>query len=207
MNNLEVSLLIPVYNCELYIERAIRSAIQNKSLTSGLEIVVINDGSSDETPNILKKFENDIKIVNHNSNMGLPSALNTGIKISSGQFIVRLDADDFILPEYSFILSSFLRRNKDLDAVKCDYYVIDKMENITKYMNSEIYPIGCGIMFRREHLIDIGLYNKKYRLNEDKELVERFEKKYKIHRLPIPLYKYYLHGDNMTIKARNAPEF
>ena len=89
--------------------------------------------------------------------MGLPSALNTGIKQSSGQFIVRLDSDDFILPEYIFILSSFLKRNKKLDAVKCDYFVIDKMENITRYMNSEENPIGCGIMFRREHLIEIGL--------------------------------------------------
>ena len=98
--------------------------------------------------------------------------------------------------------SSFLKRNKKLDAVKCDYFVIDKMENITRYMNSEENPIGCGIMFRREHLIEIGLYNPEYRLNEDKELIKRFEKNYKIERLPIPLYKYYLHGDNMTIKNR-----
>ena len=202
MNNLEVSLLIPVYNCQLYIERAIRSAIQNKYLTPGLEIVVIDDCSNDETPNILKKFKDEIKIFSHPKNLGLPSALNTGIKVSSGQFIVRLDSDDFILPEYVFILSSFLRRNKELDAVKCDYFIVDKMENITKYMNSEKNPIGCGIMFRREHLIDIGLYNPEYRLNEDKELIKRFEKKYKIERLPIPLYKYYLHGDNMTIKNK-----
>ena len=202
MNNLEVSLLIPVYNCQLYIERAIRSAIQNKYLTPGLEIVVIDDCSDDETPNILKKFKDEIKIVTHPKNLGLPSALNTGIKQSSGQFIIRLDSDDFILPEYIFILSSFLRRNKKLDAVKCDYYVIDKMENITRYMNSEENPIGCGIMFRREHLIEIGLYNPEYRLNEDKELIKRFEKNYKIERLPIPLYKYYLHGDNMTIKNK-----
>ena len=199
MNNFDVSLLIPVFNCELYIERAIRSALQNKLLSPNLEIVIVNDCSTDQTLSILKKFSRKVKIINHSKNLGLPSALNTGILQSSGQFIVRLDADDFILPEYTFILSSFLRRNKTLDAVKCDYYIIDKMENITTLENSEEKPIGCGIMFRREQLIDIGLYNPSYRLNEDKEIVERFTKKYKITRIPIPLYKYYFHGGNMTM--------
>ena len=199
MDNFDISLLIPVFNCELYIERAIRSALQNKILSPNLEIVVIDDCSNDQTPKILQKFEKKIKLVRHKQNLGLPSALNTGILESSGQFIVRLDADDFILPEYTFLLGTFLKRNKHLDAVKCDYYIVDKMENITTLENSEERPIGCGIMFRREQLIDIGLYNPEYRLNEDKELVERFTKKYKITRVPVPLYKYYFHGENMTL--------
>jgi len=198
MDNFDISLLIPVFNCELYIERAIRSALQNKILSPNLEIVVIDDCSNDQTPKILQKFEKKIKLVRHKQNLGLPSALNTGILESSGQFIVRLDADDFILPEYTFLLGTFLKRNKHLDAVKCDYYIVDKMENITTLENSEDRPIGCGIMFRREQLIDIGLYNPEYRLNEDKELVERFTMKYKITRVPVPLYKYYFHGENMT---------
>ena len=199
MDNFDISLLIPVFNCELYIERAIRSALQNKILSPNLEIVVIDDCSNDQTPKILQKFEKKIKLVRHKQNLGLPSALNTGILESSGQFIVRLDADDFILPEYTFLLGTFLKRNKHLDAVKCDYYIVDKMENITTLENSEERPIGCGIMFRREQLIDIGLYNPEYRLNEDKELVERFTMKYKITRVPVPLYKYYFHGENMTL--------
>ena len=91
------------------------------------------------------------------------------------------------------------KRNKYIDAVKCDYYIVDKLENITTLENSEKNPIGCGIMFRREQLIDIGLYNPEYKLHEDKELVEIFTKKYSITRIPIPLYKYFFHGDNMTM--------
>ena len=64
-NNFEVSLLIPVYNCEMYIERAIRSALSNLKLTPGLEIVVIDDGSSDETSHILEKFKNQITLLKH----------------------------------------------------------------------------------------------------------------------------------------------
>ena len=119
MNNFDISLLIPVFNCELYVERAIRSALQNKTLSNNLEIVVVDDCSTDQTSKILQKFSRKVKIVKHSKNLGLPSALNTGILESSGQFIVRLDADDFILPEYTFILSSFLKRNKYIDMSRC----------------------------------------------------------------------------------------
>ena len=108
--------------------------------------------------------------------MGLPSALNTGIIKSTGQFIVRLDSDDFVLENYCYLLSCFLKNNNNLDAVRCDYFLVDKLQNIVKRVNSEEIPIGCGIMFRREQLIDIGLYNPQKLLHEDKELQERFLK-------------------------------
>ena len=203
MKIVETSLIIPTYNCEKYVERAIRSALFNFKLVPNLEIVVVDDGSTDNTQRILKKFEKEISIVSYPDNRGLPSALNKGIQESSGQFIVRLDADDYILPEYVFILSSFLKRNKELDAVRCDYYLIDIRESIQKVVDSEKSPIGCGIMFRREQLIDIGLYDENYLLHEDKELETRFTEKYKITRIPIPLYKYFLHGSNMTLKDKN----
>ncbi len=201
MKFIEVSIIIPVYNSELYIERSIRSAIKNRNLVPSLEIVVVNDGSTDLTPDILKKFEenNEIVLINHKKNLGLPSALNTGIIKSTGQFIVRLDSDDFVLENYCYLLSCFLKNNNNLDAVRCDYFLVDKLQNIVRRVNAEEIPIGCGIMFRREQLIDIGLYNPQKLLHEDKELEERFLKKYQIKRLPISLYKYFIHGKNMTL--------
>ena len=71
MKNFDISLLIPVYNCELYVERAIRSALQNKKLCH-LEIVVIDDCSTDQTAKIIKKFSRKVKIINHTKNLGLP---------------------------------------------------------------------------------------------------------------------------------------
>lgn len=201
----EVSIIIPVYNSELYIERSIRSAIKNRNLIPSLEIVVVNDGSTDLTSEILKKFEenDDIVLIEHKENMGLPSALNTGIVKSTGQFIIRLDSDDFVLENYCYLLSCFLKNNNNLDAVRCDYYLVDKLQNIVKRVNAEDKPIGCGIMFRREQLIDIGLYDPEKLLHEDKELEERFKKKYSISSLPIALYKYFIHGKNMTLLSKD----
>jgi len=204
MGSADVSVIVPTYNSQKYIERTLRSIIKNKILMPNIEIVVINDGSTDHTGVILDKYKDDLKIINHKKNLGLPSALNTGILNSVGQFIVRVDSDDFVLPEYCHILSTFLRLNNTIDAIKCDYLLIDELQNVIKEINSEKEPIGCGIMFRREHLIEIGLYNPKQYLHEDKELVKRFERSYKIVRIPLALYKYFIHGENITIKAKKG---
>ena len=94
----------------------------------------------------------------------------------------------------------FLEHNKDIQAVASDYYLVDDKENIISKENSIKKPIGCAIMFRIESLIDIGLYNKSFKLHEEKELMSRFLKKHKIARLPIPLYRYRRHKNNITNK-------
>ena len=73
----------------------------------------------------------------------------------------------------------------------------DKEQTIKRY-DCLKDPIGCGIMFKTDHLIEIGLYNEKFLLHEEKELRLRFEKKYSINRVPLPLYRYRKHASNMT---------
>src|SRR5207247_4110126 len=64
--------------------------------------------------------------------------------------------------------------------------------------NCDEEPIGCGIMFRIEHLIELGLYDESLRLHEDQDLRIRFLKRFSIYRVPLPLYRYRRHDDNMT---------
>jgi len=100
--------------------------------------------------------------------------------------------------DYLFILQRFLEDNTYMDAVACDYYVVDDAENIVERRNCMEHPIGCGIMFRTDHLIDIGLYDDNFLMHEDRDLRVRFLKKYAIHRIELPLYRYRRHQDNMT---------
>ena len=60
------------------------------------------------------------------------------------------------------------------------------------------YPIGCGIMFRQSHIVELGLYDEKQLIHEEKDLRTRFLKKYKIKRVQLPLYRYRKHKNNMT---------
>jgi len=205
--NMVVSVIIPVYNGEKYIARCIRSAM-NQSLSKDLyEIIVINDGSTDNTAEVLKYVSNHIELINLKKNMGIAYARNEGIKASRGRYILNLDADDYIDRDLLYVESMFLNMNTDWDAVSCDYVLVDDKEAHIKRVNSQKKPIACGIMFRVERLIEIGLYDPKFMFNEDMDLRIRFEKKYNIKHIELPLYRYRQHDGNSSNDRQKKKKF
>ena len=195
-----ISIIVPVYNRELYIGRCLRSLLDQSLERSKYEIIVIDDGSTDKTSTVLNAFKEEIKLIKNFKNKGLPFSLNKGIKNAKGRFVVRVDSDDYVNKEFLKFLEMYLLHNNDIQAVASDYYLVDDDENILKVKNSFKNPIGCAIMFRIESLIDIGLYDKSFKIHEEKDLRIRFLKNQKMARLPIPLYRYRRHKTNITKK-------
>ncbi|MCX6723795.1 MAG: glycosyltransferase family A protein [Candidatus Staskawiczbacteria bacterium] len=195
---MKVSVIVPTHNREKYIGRAIRSLLDQVWSKQNYEIIVVNDGSSDQTEAILNVFSDSIKVINLPKNTGLPYACNAGIKQALGKFIVRVDDDDYLHEDFLKILYSFIEFNKDFDAVCCDYLLVDEEERVIERRNSEDHPIACGIMFKKDNLVDIGLYDENFLYNEEKDLRARYLKKYNIHRIELPLYRYMMHSGNMT---------
>ena len=198
MNTPSVSIIIPVYNQEKWVGRCLRSLINQTMDRDQYEIIVVNDGSTDRTGYALKLFEDEIILINNKENKGLPASLNIGIKESRANHIVRVDADDYVNEFFLFLLHEFLLLNNYMDAVSCDYFLIDDQENILERKDCIKDPVGCGIMFKSAHLFEIGLYDEDFQLWEEKELRHLFEKKYQIHRLELPLYRYRRHNNNIT---------
>lgn len=198
MKKPKISVIIPTYNQEKYLGRCLRSLMDQSMNREDYEIIVINDGSIDKTKFAANLFKEEIFLINNKKNMGLPYSINKGILSAKGRFVVRVDSDDYVNKEFLNIPYNFLSSNFDIDAVSCDYFLVDDNENIIKRENSDKKPIGCGIMFRLEHLLDLGLYDNKFLLHEDKDLRYRFLKKYKIFRIPLPLYRYRKHVNNIT---------
>tara|TARA_B100000963_G_C22543248_1_gene633223 strand:- start:370 stop:1026 length:657 start_codon:yes stop_codon:yes gene_type:complete len=194
----QISVIIPVFNQERYIGRCIRSIIDQSLPLSDYEIIVIDDCSHDNTLKILNKYSDQINLIKHKVNKGLPTALNTGIKAAIGRFIIRLDSDDYVHFEYLNILSLYLKMNSEVDAVSCDYLEVNDKEEILNRYSQDLRPLGCAVLFRIEHLIDIGLYKETQLWNEEKELMNRFLEKYSITHLNFPLYRYRKHDGNMT---------
>lgn len=96
MNNIKVSIIVPVYNVELYLKECLESAV-NQTLDN-IEIICINDGSTDDSLSILEKYSekySNIKIINQ-QNSGVSVARNIGIKEAKGKYIYFLDSDDYI---------------------------------------------------------------------------------------------------------------
>lgn len=95
-DNIKVSVIIPTFNSGAYLNEAINSVLNQTY--SPFEIIVVNDGSTDSTDNILREYLNDIKYLSQ-ENLGPASARNLGIKAAKGEYIAFLDADDIWLPE------------------------------------------------------------------------------------------------------------
>jgi len=197
-DNIQISVIIPVFNQERFIGRCLRSILSQSMDQKDYEVIVIDDCSRDNTLRVMDKFLEDVILIKQKENKGLPTALNTGIKKAKGRFIIRLDSDDYVHFEYLNILSLFMKMNSNVDAVSCDYLEVDDKEKIIDRHYYEENPIGCGIMFRIEQLIEIGLYNEEQLWHEERELMDRFLKKFIVSHIQFPLYRYRQHDKNMT---------
>lgn len=194
----EISVIIPVHNEEKFIGRAIRSVLKQDYPEDDFELIVVNDASTDRTAYALNLFEGEIQVLHNEENLGLPGSLNRAIHQARGKYVVRVDGDDYVTSDYLYILHRFLEENTYMDAVACDYLLVDDNETVLERVNCDEQPIGCGIMFRTDHLIDIGLYDDEFLMHEDRDLRARFQQKYAIHRIELPLYRYRRHEQNMT---------
>ncbi len=202
-NNFIVSVILPVFNSEKYIGRCLRSLNRQSLSKKNYEIVIVNDHSDDKSLIEIKKFkEKNIKIINNDKNYGLVKSLNIGIRKAKGSLIVRVDSDDWVHEDFLNIMSTFLFINQDLDAVACDYVLTNENEKNIKIESCEKKPIGCGIMFRTQQLLNLGLYNESFKYAEEEALRKIFLKKHSITRIPLNLYRYRQHKNNRSKKFK-----
>lgn len=130
--DIKISVIVCVYNCEKYIDQCLNSII--KQTLKKIEIIVINDGSKDNTKNILEKYNliENIKIINK-ENEGLTKSRNLGLDISKGKYIYFIDADDYI--EKDTLERLYIKAEKEnLDIVVFDYY--NESLNEKKYIKN-----------------------------------------------------------------------
>lgn len=143
MNSNLFSVIIPTYNRASTLERAILSVL-NQSYKS-FELIVINDGSSDDTFKILNKYADQIKIINQ-ENMGVSHARNQGIKISKGNFIAFLDSDDYWHDNKLLVQNDYLIKNPNTQILHCDEIW---MRNNKRVNPKFIHAKGGGDQFIR----------------------------------------------------------
>ena len=200
----EISIIVCCYNHQKWIERCLRSILHQKYIKdSEYEVIIVDDNSTDKSYDIIKKFNFlNFVILKNNKNIGLPLSINKGIKKAQGRYIVRVDSDDYVSRDFLYLTKLFLNLNREFQAVAVDYYKVNDKEQILEKINCFKKQVACGILFRKECLIDIGLYDKKFKMREGHDLRIKFEKKFKIARLNIPLYKYRSHSDNRTKKKK-----
>ena len=132
--NPKISVIISTFNQDKYIGRCIRSLLEQNISKDKYELIIINDGSTDRTEYAIGLFRkpnsNFIKYLSNEINIGLPASINKGINIAKGDYIVRVDSDDFVNKNFLNFLAIYLETNPESDAVACDYLVLDDNENV-----------------------------------------------------------------------------
>jgi len=147
MNNLPlVSVIIPTYNCVNYISRAIHSVLFQTY--PNIEIIVVNDGSTDDTSKLLDiLFSNKITVINQ-VNKGVAAARNAGIKVAKGKYIAMLDADDIFLNDRISEAINIFQSHKGFCffwALLTNNYIINNYNATSKFK--------CDKMFKDKHKI------------------------------------------------------
>ncbi len=172
---MKISIIIPVYNQEKYIEKCLNSILSNDFI--GYEIIAIDDASTDNSLKILEKYKN-IKIIKHKKNKYIGITRNDGLKAAKGEYVAFIDPDDYISKDFLSKMYENAKTNNS-DLVICDYkyiYANNTEKDVLlpcfsttnlKQNPKLIYdiPLGpCNKLFRRKMLVDnnINFTNLKY---------------------------------------------
>ncbi|WP_334124749.1 glycosyltransferase [Empedobacter brevis] len=167
-----ISVVLPVYNGELYLKEAI-SSILNQTY-SDFELIIINDGSTDNSLNIIHSFDDNRIVLIDQSNQGLAKSLNNGLRKAKGKFIARMDADDIALPQRFEKQIQYLEKRTDVKLLGTAIDMIDKDGNViatdvpyigNSFLKKFLQKIGNPfkhptVIFDREIALNVGGYNE-----------------------------------------------
>ena len=208
-----VSVVIPCYNHEKYVEKAIQSVLNQTY--NNIQLIVIDDGSKDKSFEKIKLIANKVDFIHEtHENIGLSATLNYAINnYANGQFITFLASDDFYESDRITKLVSFLLKNSEFKACYSNGYIINDF-NQKIGIFSKKYPIPIssnvfrellvenwipmlGMIFCLKSLKEVGLFNENFKV-EDYEVLLRFSKRFKIGFVDDILFHYRLHQTNFS---------
>ncbi|MFA6086660.1 glycosyltransferase family 2 protein [Mucilaginibacter sp.] len=205
---MNISVIIPLYNSEDTIIQAINSILKQTYETQ-LEIIIVNDGSKDNSLQVVTDFCRDLPnvIIIDQANGGAQMARNAGLRIAKGDWIALLDADDCWLPnklEKQFeilndnIHIDFLGCNRNDEVIKVLWSKKDKLSKIEfKDLLVKMYPQTSTVVFKRNVLNDVGLYDETLRYGEDGDYWLRISLKKQMYFMP----------DSLVITGNGKPSF
>ena len=208
----KISVIMSVYNGEDYLREAVESVL-NQSFTQW-ELIIINDCSTDTTPEILADFaqrDSRVKVHTNEVNLRLPSSLNKALSFAQGKYVARMDADDICLPDRLQKQYDFMERNPEVALSSCRFMTLkngvissggcggkndpESIKGLLLVTNPILHP---GIIAKTETIRELG-YDKNFTCTEDMELWTRFVMAgHKVQIQPDYLMIYRLHDKQIT---------
>ncbi len=217
----KISVIMAVHNEEEFLADSINSILEQSFWD--FEFVIIDDGSDDRTPELLKEYakkDERIRVLRNREKMGLVFSLNRGMEVSRGEYIARMDGDDVSLRDRLKLQFEFMETHQDAGVLGTNVAYIDEKGNILK-SKKDPFPLTpqlikwhlfwrCPIyhptvMIRKKVLIETGLYyREEYPHAEDYDLWTRLSKHTKIVSLPDVLLLYRIRPSSVSRKKRKV---
>ncbi len=209
-----ISIVVPVFNCERYIASTLDSILQNTKKIE-YEIIVVNDGSTDNTTKILEEYKEHIRIIEQ-ENQGEAAAVNKGVSMSAMKYALILSADD-PCPESELFANAIdiLDMNQGIVCVYPDWTILDEdgrqlseistREFSRKTLVEDFLCIpGPGSVFRVSSFKRVGGRNPKIKFISDYEFWLRLSTIGSFRRIPKNLAYWRLHSDSTSIRSRSG---
>ncbi len=203
-----ISVYITNYNYARFLKKAIDSVLSQSC--HDYELLIIDDGSTDDSKNIIEGYASNPKIkIIYQHNKGLNVTNNIAIRAASGKYIIRLDADDYLVSNALEQMSGELEANPELGMIFPNYYYIDEKDQLIgevvrhDFDNNKVSLLdqpahGACTMIRTDFLNKIGGYDESFNCQDGYELWIKFTQRYKVTNLKEPLFYYRKHGANLT---------
>ena len=213
----KITVYVVSHNYGKYLSEAIESVL--RQTFSNWELLIFDDGSSDDTQKIMDLYRNHEKISCFTTKgVGLPAVNNLALEAAKGEYIVRLDADDKFEENILLIFDNYVSKKPDLALLFPDFYLIDESGEVFAHkMNSspheedhlmDVPPNGACTLVKTNILKDLGGYREDLGAQDGLDLWLKIKDKFPTYKINLPLFYYRRHGKNLTdspvkiIKAR-----
>ena len=207
----KVTVYIPAYNYGRFLDAAIQSVL--KQTMDDWELIVIDDGSTDDTSEILAPYGTHPKIrVLEQENRGLNITNNIALRIARGEYLMRLDADDFLDENILLVLSHVLDTKPGVGLVYPDYYHVNEDGEITEIVRRQkigeevdlldLPAHGACTMIRKEVLLEIGGYFEEFDRQDGYSMWLKFTERHRPYNVNLPLFYYRRHGESLSKSQR-----
>lgn len=200
-----ISIIIRTYNNEGFIQKVVESALQQDY--PDFEVIVIDDGSTDNTAAILNSLhDRKLKII-HQENKGMIEAGYQGFRLAQGNEIIFVDGDDEALPGLLRELQSALVQHPENSFAYGDYYELDLSSGKKKEVSCKniFNTLACGILFQKKVLEKAGFWDRTM-IFPEYDLLIRLQKEDKGVHVAKPLYLYQRHPHSFTANKRRVQE-
>ncbi len=198
-----VSIILCTYNRSSLLLRAVQSVLAQTM--QEWELIVIDDGSTDTTGAIMERMAGSEKRIRYfrQRNMGLAKARNAGLRRARGSYICFVDSDDELTPSHIALRVKYLKSHPEVDFLhggmrllgpKKKHYVVDMTDN-SKKIHLNNCTVGGTFFFRKKILRVVRGFNA-IPFGEDFDFFRRVQKKFVIHKVRFPTYRYHLEADN-----------